>query len=157
MRWEGGEECRGFLTATPPAAPEQLGGKGGAPPSPCEVGDRQGVPHPSPGTLKGRVPQPSIPGDPPLLWEKVGGSPHIGGTPGALHLWGPESQGGLSRGSLGVKQRGFPEVKEPQFLPALLGRRDSRAALRGASGFPCCWKNLHIWRGQGYVSRAEPS
>lgn len=50
------------------------------------------------------------------------GSPRVGGTPGALDLWGLESRGGLTGGCLGMEQKGFAEVK--QLLPAPRGPRD---------------------------------
>lgn len=53
------------------------------------------------------------------------------------------------QGCLGMEQAGFPEVMEPAKLSW------PQAALWGAPGSPCCWKNLHIRGRWGYVSGAQ--
>lgn len=84
------------------------GGSKRAPSSVCEVGDRRGVPRSSPGMLKGRVPQPSILGGSHLYYKKGWRGPRVlGGTAGALHLWGLESRGSLSGSCLGDEAEGF--------------------------------------------------
>lgn len=91
--------------------------------------------------------------------------PSCWGDPKGIASMGIQEPGRLLQGAVrGMKQRGFPRVKEPAALPGPQDGRDPpvpllppRAALRGASGSPYRWKNLHIRSGWGYVSRAEPS
>lgn len=127
-----------------------------APSSLGEAGDRWGDPRSSLVVLKGQRPQPSIQGDPACAVGKGGGVPSHEGIPGTLHLWGQESQGGLTRSRGRRAPRG--EGASPACSPGSPGpAAPSPGQLSGEHrALPAAGK-ISIYGQHGIRDRAEPS